>query len=88
MLIKQAHPLMRRSNRLAQNLQRFSKLTRKEMANIDVQKKRSNPLPWVILLILILAVVGYFIWRNYNTTATAGTTTTDTTTIQTDTTRP
>ena len=34
------------------------------MANIDVQKKKSNPLPWIIITLLILAVVGYFVWRN------------------------
>lgn len=57
------------------------------MANIDVQKKKSNPALWILLVILILAIVGYFIWRNYNKGAVAGTTATDTT-IQTDTTTP
>ena len=66
---------------------RSYKLNRTEMANIDVQKKKSNPALWILLVILILAIVGYFIWRNYNKGAVAGTTATDTT-IQTDTITP
>jgi hypothetical protein len=54
------------------------------MANIDVQKKKANPLPWIILVIIILAVVGYFLWRN-SQPATINSTTTDTTTVKTDT---
>ncbi len=63
------------------------------MANIDVQKKKSNPLPWILLLLLIAAIAGYFIWRNMNNPAGTAATTTDTTitrsdtTIRTDTTR-
>lgn len=57
------------------------------MANIDVQKKKSNPLPWILLVLVILAIAGYFIWRNMNNRGTLGTGTTDTTTIRTDTTR-
>ena len=56
------------------------------MANIDVQKKKSNPLPWILLVLVILAIAGYFIWRNTNNQGTLGTGTTDTTII-TDTTR-
>lgn len=55
------------------------------MANIDVQKKKSNPLPWIILALLILAVVGYLVWRNMNDPDDDATTT-DTTTVITDTT--
>ncbi len=60
------------------------------MANIDVQKKRSNPLPWILLLLVALAIAGYFIWRNTNNTAAATSTTdsTTSTTTTTDTTRP
>lgn len=36
------------------------------MANIDVQKKKSNPWPWIILLLILAAIIGYFIWRNSN----------------------
>lgn len=56
------------------------------MANIDVQKKKSNPLPWIIILILALAVAGYFIWRNSQQPNGIGTTTTtDSTNVRTDT---
>jgi hypothetical protein len=56
------------------------------MANIDVQKKKSNPLPWIIILILALAVAGYFIWRNSQQPNGSGTTTTiDSTINRTDT---
>jgi len=57
------------------------------MANIDVQKKKSNPLPWIILIILILAAVGYFVWRNMNNTAATGTVINDSTQVSTDTMR-
>jgi hypothetical protein len=57
------------------------------MANIDVQKKKSNPLPWIILAILILVAVGYFVWRNMNNTAATGVRTNDSTQVSTDTTR-
>ena len=58
------------------------------MANIDVQKKKTNPLPWIILVLLILAVVGYLAWRNMNNPAGTVTNNADTTTTVTDTTRP
>jgi lipopolysaccharide export system protein LptC len=57
------------------------------MANIDVQKKKTNPLPWIILVLLILALVGYFVWRNMNTPAGTVTNNADTTKVITDTTR-
>jgi hypothetical protein len=57
------------------------------MANIDVQKKKSNPLPWIIITIVILAVVGYLIWRNMQQPAATNNTASDTTiTTRTDTT--
>lgn len=36
------------------------------MANIDVQKKKSNPLPLILLALLVLGMVGYLVWRNNN----------------------
>jgi hypothetical protein len=54
--------------------------TERIMAHIDVQKKKSNPLPWILLLLVIAAIAGYFIWRNMNNPAGTATTVTDTTT--------
>jgi hypothetical protein len=36
------------------------------MAQLDVQKKKSNPLPWILLALLVLGIIGYLIWRNSN----------------------
>lgn len=36
------------------------------MANIDVQKKKSNPLPLILLALLVLGIIGYLVWRNNN----------------------
>jgi hypothetical protein len=36
------------------------------MAELHVQKKRSSPLPWILLALLILGIVGYLVWRNSN----------------------
>jgi predicted negative regulator of RcsB-dependent stress response len=36
------------------------------MANLDVTRKKKSLLPWILLTLLVLAVAGYFIWRNYN----------------------
>ena len=49
------------------------------MANIDVQKKNSNPLPWIIITIVILAVIGYLIWRNMQQPAATNNAASDTT---------
>ena len=49
------------------------------MANIDVQKKKSNPLPWIIITIVILAVIGYLIWRNMQQPAATNNAASDTT---------
>ena len=58
------------------------------MANIDVQKKKSNPLPWILLVLVILAVVGYLLWRNMDKNEAVGTgNNADTTTMTTDTLR-
>ena len=59
------------------------------MANIDVQKKKSNPLPWIILILVIVAVAGYLYWRNMDNNGTIGTgNDADTTTMSVDTTSP
>lgn len=34
------------------------------MANIDVQKKKSNPLPLILIALLVLGIIGYLVWRN------------------------
>ena len=43
------------------------RIKEKAMANIDVQKKKSNNLPLLLLLgLLALAIIGYLVWRNNN----------------------
>lgn len=38
------------------------------MANIDVQrKKKASPLPWILLILLIVAAVAYFLWSRNKT---------------------
>ena len=34
------------------------------MAELDVQKKKSSPLPWILLIIAVLAVLAYFLLNN------------------------
>jgi hypothetical protein len=36
------------------------------MANLDVQRKKKSPLPVILLILVILAIAGYFIWNQYN----------------------
>jgi len=50
------------------------------MAELDVQRKKSNPWPWIILALLILGIIGYLVWRNSNdnNAGTTDTTMTDT----------
>lgn len=36
------------------------------MATLDVQRKKKSPLLWILLTLLVLAIVGYFLWRQYN----------------------
>ena len=48
------------------------------MANLDVQRKKKSPLPWILLTLVILAIAGYLIWRQYNNNQTGNTTTTTT----------
>lgn len=45
------------------------------MANIDVQRKKSSPLPWIILVVIILGILAFFLWNRYNHTGGATTTT-------------
>ena len=35
------------------------------MATLDVQRKRKSPLPWILLTLLLLSLIGYFVWRQY-----------------------
>lgn len=59
------------------------------MANLDVQRKKKSPLPWILFLLLIVAVVCYFIWRQYYGNNAPVTSTQDSTvTTPMDTTRP
>ncbi|RYY87789.1 MAG: hypothetical protein EOO15_10845 [Chitinophagaceae bacterium] len=51
------------------------------MAELLVQRKKRSVLPWVLLLLLVAAVIGYLVWRNQNVsqnTAPAPSTTTST----------
>jgi cytochrome c-type biogenesis protein CcmH/NrfG len=56
------------------------------MANIDVQRKKSSPLPWIVLAVIILGILAYFLWNRYNHTGATTTTVTDSTQVH-DTTR-
>lgn len=61
------------------------------MANIDVQRKKKSPLPWIIIALVLLAALSYYLWTRNQThdngelegaardTITTTTTTTDTT---------
>jgi hypothetical protein len=57
------------------------------MADLDVQRKKSSPLPWIILILVALALLAFFLIRNndgeLNTTAPV---TTDSTVTEIDTT--
>ncbi len=33
------------------------------MADLDVQRKKKSPLPWILIGLLLLAVVAYFLWN-------------------------
>ncbi|MEO6070233.1 MAG: hypothetical protein ABIN57_11615 [Chitinophagaceae bacterium] len=52
------------------------------MANLDVQRKKKSPLPWILLTLAVLAIVGYLIWRQYNNHEANEATPTTTTTTQ------
>jgi len=32
------------------------------MADLDVQRKKKSPLPWILIGLLLLAIVAYFLW--------------------------
>ena len=34
------------------------------MAELLVQRKKKSALPWILLALIILAVVGYLVWKN------------------------
>jgi hypothetical protein len=36
------------------------------MAELDVQRKKKSPLPWILLIIAVLAVLAYFLLNNNN----------------------
>jgi len=56
------------------------------MATLDVQRKPKSPLPWILLTLLILGLVGYFLWRQYGGDKTLPATTDSTNNIGVDTT--
>ena len=39
------------------------------MAELDVQRKKKSPLPWILLIIAVLAVLAYFLLNNNNNDA-------------------
>jgi hypothetical protein len=57
------------------------------MAELDVQRKKASPLPWIILILVALALLAFFLIRNndgeLNTTVPV---TTDSTVTEIDTT--
>jgi len=34
------------------------------MAELDVQRKKKSPLPWILLIVAILAILAYFLLNN------------------------
>ncbi|GAA4338766.1 hypothetical protein [Flaviaesturariibacter amylovorans] len=59
------------------------------MAELLVQRKKKSALPWILLALIILGIIGYLLWRNQQGAASAapvGDTTTTTTTTTTGTT--
>lgn len=36
------------------------------MADLDVQRKKTSPLPWIILILVALALLAFFLLRNNN----------------------
>ncbi|MGZ3838639.1 MAG: hypothetical protein ACXVMS_10035 [Flavisolibacter sp.] len=59
------------------------------MANIDVQRKKSSPLIWILIILAILGLAAYFLWNRYgNKTGNTQPVVYDSThTVHTDTTR-
>ena len=58
------------------------------MADLDVQRKKKSPLPWILLALLILALVAFLIWNNRDSIDNATDPVTTDTTIATDTLSP
>lgn len=54
------------------------------MAELNVERKRKSPVLWILLVLIVLAVIGYLVWANRDRlnddTTTEQTTTTTTTT--------
>ena len=50
------------------------------MAQLDVQPKKSSPLIWIVLLVVILALL-FFLVKGCNDSATNGTSKTDSTNV-------
>jgi hypothetical protein len=49
------------------------------MAELLVQRKKKSALPWIILALLVLAVIGYLVWKNNQVAPATDTKTTTTT---------
>lgn len=74
---------------MAQKFIAFVKTNYTTMANIDVQRKKSSPLLWILIILAILGLAAYFLWNRYgNKTENTNTVVHDsTTTIHNDTTK-
>lgn len=55
------------------------------MAELNVVRKKKSPLPWILLALIILGIIGYLVWRNSEGIDTIGAPTTADTTIRYDT---
>jgi len=49
------------------------------MATLDVQRKQKSPLPWILLTLLLLGLIGFFVWKQYYSGETVLPATTDST---------
>ena len=58
------------------------------MADLDVQRKKKSPLPWILLALIILAVVAFLLWNNRDEIDNATTPVATDTTITMDTVSP
>ena len=58
------------------------------MADLDVQRKKNSPLPWILLALLILALVAFLLWNNRDKIDNATDPVTNDTIITTDTVSP
>jgi CHASE3 domain sensor protein len=46
------------------------------MAQIDVQRKKKSPLPWIIIALIVLGALAYYLWSRNNDTNVIDTTNT------------